>query len=220
MAWVLPADASPLNNWRVSCGADPGAISKKGRTWTFRTSTNKCPGGIFKQRAELATDKISPRHKGAYKFNSTISMRSNADNKFSIFQIHDGRYGCAPPLKVNVERNGHLKLTGDYKIGSAPGENCVRDVLTSSGRSAARIRRDGTEHKLDVIVDFDGQGGFRVFVYLDDTLQINGAYNPERDKGYFQSEFFYFKHGNYSQYMFEYELVSRDMRVSRVRLKY
>lgn len=212
------AEANPLNRWQISCAVDSGSISKKGRTWTFRTSDNKCPGGIFNQRAEIYTEKISPNHKGTYRFSSFISLRSNADDKFGIFQIHDGRMGCAPPLKIDVERSGHLVITGDYKIGSQPGENCVRDILQSSGRSATKIRRDGTEYKFDVVLDFNGKGGFKVYVYLNDTLQISGAYEPNPGQGYFGSKFFFFKHGNYSQYMFDYELVSRDLRVRKVRL--
>lgn len=219
LCMVRTADANPLNRWQISCSVDSGAISKKAKTWVFRTSTNKCPGGIFHQRAEIFTDKIPPTHKGAYKFSTNVSIRSPSTEKFAIFQIHDGRFGCAPPLMVRVQPSGHLTINGDYKIGSQPGENCVRNVLTKSGRSAARMRRDGTEYKLDVILDFDGQSGFEVYVYLDDALQIRGKYQVDPGKGYFVSKHFYFKHGSYSQNIFEYEIVSRDMRVSKITLK-
>jgi len=212
-------NATPLNRWQISCGVDAGAITKSGKTWTFKTSTNQCPGGIFRQRAEIYTDRISPTHKGTYRFSAMVSVRSRSKETFAIFQIHDGRLGCAPPLMLRVQPSGHLTINGDYKIGSAPGENCVRNVLTKSGQSAAQLRRDGTEYKLDVVLDFDGESGFDVFVYLDDALQIQGAYTIQSGKGYFVSKFFYFKHGSYSQNMFDYEVVSRDMRVRKIRLK-
>lgn len=211
--------ATPLNRWQISCGVDAGAISKSGKTWTFKTSSNQCPGGIFNQRAEIYSDRIKPTHKGTYRFTSVVSVRSPSKETFAIFQIHDGRFGCAPPLMVRVQPSGHLTINGDYKIGSEPGENCVRNVLAKSGQSRARLRRDGTDYKLDVVLDFNGQSGFDVFVYLDDALQIQGAYAVQPGKGYFVSKFFYFKHGSYSQNMFDYELVSRDMRVRKIRLK-
>lgn len=219
LVWPFQAEANPLNRWQVSCAVDKGAISKRGRTWIFTTSSNRCPGGVFSQRAEISSDKISPTHKGTYRFSSNVSINSNSDEKFAIFQIHDGRLGCAPPLMVRVQPSGHLTINGDYKIGSQPGENCVRNVLQKSGQSSARIRRDGTEYELDVILNFDGRSGFDVYVYLDDSLQIRGRYQFEPGKGYFVSKHFYFKHGSYSQNMFPYELVSRDMRVDRVRLR-
>jgi hypothetical protein len=145
-------------------------------------------------------------------------MTSSATERFDIFQMHDGRYGCAPPLKLEVQPNGRLTLMGDYKIGSEPGENCVRDVISSTGPSPLRIARDGTEYKLDVIVDFNGNSGYDAYVYVDDALQLRGSYRYQPDKGYFQSRFFYFKHGVYSLNPFPYVMRSRDMTVSRVRL--
>jgi len=145
-----------------------------------------------------------------------VALSSPSTQKFGIFQIHDGRYGCAPPLKLEVLPSGHLVLESDYKIGSAPGNNCRHNLGISKGRSAARLPRDGSEHKLDVTVAFDGQGGFSVWVALDGRAQIKGRY--EHAAGYFKSKFFYFKHGVYSQHMFPYELRSRGMEVRKVRL--
>lgn len=219
MISTLMASANPLNRWQISCAVDKGAITKSGKTWIFKTSSNRCPGGIFNQRAEIYTDKISPTKVGTYRFRSNISVRSPSNEKFAIFQIHDGRLGCAPPLMVRVQPTGHLTINGDYKIGNQPGENCVRNILTKSGQSKARIRRDGTPYDLQVILDFDGQSGFDVYVYLDNALQITGSYQIQPGKGYFVSKHFYFKHGSYSQNMFPYEIISRDMKVDKVRLK-
>lgn len=215
---AAPLEANPLNRWKTSCSVDPGSITRQGNTYVFRTSANRCSGGIFAQRAEISTDQIAPTHKGAYRFSTTLSLTSPSSERLVLFQIHDGRLGCGPPLMVRLGGNGQLDITGDYKIGNQPGESCVRDVLSSSGGSAKRIRRDGTEYKFDVIVDFDGQSGYRVYVYLDNALQMTGQYRVSGNPRYFVSKHFYFKHGVYSQHVVPYEMVSRNMRVDKVQL--
>jgi len=211
--------ASPLQKWRVSCGTDPGALEKKGRTYTFRTSSNRCPGGIFTQRSEIATEHASARQSGTYLFSTDLSVTSSATEKFAIFQIHDGRFGCAPPLKINVLPTGHLTFDSEYKIGSKPGNDCRKVASMQGQKSNARIKRDGTEYKLDVIVDFDGTGGFVTYVSLDDRPQMQGTYSPPEGQGFFKSQKYFFKHGSYSLNVFPYEIVSRDMRVRRVKLR-
>lgn len=213
---VAPASATPLNSWRVSCGADPGAITQQGNVRTFRTSTNHCPGGIFVQRAEIQTDSVSPSHKGAYLFESVVAMSTRSTEKFGVFQIHDGRLGCAPPLVVYVEPSGRMSLTSDIKTG--PGESCVRGALNAQV-SQGRLHRDGREQTLRVLVEFDGQGGFVASLFLDGILQISGQYDSTRQPAAYRAQKFYFKHGVYSQRMFDYAMTSRDMAVRRVRVK-
>lgn len=208
------AHATPLNRWKISCSVDPGAIQKKGRTWTFSTSANKCPGGIFNQRAEISTDKVSPNTKGTYVFTSTVAMTNGRNERFGLFQMHDGRHGCAPPLTVIVQSNNRLKLQADYKTG--PGESCVRDVFRQQPTNV-RFKRDGTPQKLQVVVQFLGNAHFNVQVVLDGKVAAQGSYAPPTGQGYHASESFYFKHGVYSQNMFPYTLVSQNMSVKRVR---
>lgn len=212
---AAPVLAGPLNEWRVSCGADSGAITKRARTWTFRTSYNHCSGGIFKQRAEIATKHIRPSHKGAYLFDSYVAMTTGSTEKFDIFQIHDGRMGCSPPLKLTVVRSGQIELTSDIKTG--PGESCIRGKLSQS-RTKGQIRRDGAEQHLQVLVDFDGTGAFDTTVWLDGVAQISGRYEPSNEPEAFQPAKYYFKHGVYSQNIFDYVLTSRGMKVTRVRV--
>lgn len=218
--FVFPAmsTASPLNNWKVSCNADKNSVSKKGQTWTFRTGPNRCTGGTYKQRAEIKTGEISPTHKGAYKFSTTISMTSPSNDKFDVLQLHDGRKGCAPPLKVQVLPDNRLSLEGEYKIGSGPGENCVTVKSLRGQSSSARITRDGRPHQLDVILAFDGQGGFRVWVALDGKSELSGTYHYQEGRNFFRSQHFYFKHGVYSKNQFPYEMVSKGMTVKKVRV--
>lgn len=213
------AEASPLQTWRVSCGTDPGALQKKGRTYIFKTSSNRCPGGIFNQRSEIATEHMSASREGTYMFTTNISVHSFSTEKFGIFQIHDGRHGCAPPLMINVLPSGHLTFDSEYKIGSNPGNDCRKVSSMMDQKSVVRIKRDGTEYKLDVIVDFDGGGGFAVYVAVDDRPQIKGRYSPPEGQGFFKSQKYFFKHGSYSLNMFPYTLVSRGMKVKRVKLR-
>lgn len=212
---VSPASATPLNQWNVSCGADKGAITKKGGVWTFRTSTNHCPGGMFSQRAEISTKHVKPTIKGAYLFETHVAMTTGSTQKFDIFQIHDSRHGCAPPLKVDIRADGRIELISDVKTG--PGESCIRGKL-SNQVSRDRLRRDGTEQNLKILIEFDGKGGFKTTVWLDGVQQISGWYHPSDRSDAWRPEKFYFKHGVYSQHMFDYVLTSRDMKVRKVRL--
>lgn len=86
-------------------------------------------------------------------------------------------------------------------------------------KSDARITRDGKPYDLEVIVDFDGDGGFGIWVKLDGVNQMSGHYRPPVGKGYFDTDKFYFKHGSYSKNRFPYTMRSTNMRVRNVRLK-
>lgn len=215
LAPARAAGAEGLNSWKTSCGADAGSVTKKGNLRTFKTSRNHCEGGIFKQRAEIYSGQISPSTKGTWLFEANVAMTTGSSQPFSLFQIHDGRFGCAPPLVVDVTSDGRLLLKSDIKTGE--GESCIRGALNSK-LSKGRIQRDGTEQKLSVLVDFDGKGGFSVQVSIDGVPQISGAYDPSRQPKEFLSKKFYFKHGVYSKDMFDYVLTSRGMKVSKVRL--
>ena len=136
---------------------------------------------------------------------------------FDIFQIHDGRDGCAPPLKVGFLPNGTIRVRADYKTG--PGESCIRDVMFKTGyqtrgSDTTKLLRNGvTQYKLNVVLDFDGEGGFDVEVYLNDILEIKDQYTPP-ETGY-RSKHFFFKHGVYSKNIFDYKLIS-NMNMKRI----
>lgn len=210
-----PALANPLNSWKTSCSVDSGSITKKGNTRTFKTSRNHCEGGVFKQRAEIFSGHISPTTKGTWLFETHVAMTTGSTQQFTLFQIHDSRLGCAPPFSMDVTPDGRLLLKSDIKTGK--GESCIRGALNDR-LSKGRIRRDGTEQKLSVLVDFDGRGGFAVQVSIDGVAQISGAYDPSKQPAEFLSKKFYFKHGVYSKNMFDYVMTSRGMKVSKVRL--
>ena len=72
-----------------------------------------------------------------------------------------------------------------------------------------QIKRNGTEYKLNILVDFDGKSGFDIQAFLDNKLEINGKYSPPSGSKYFKSKYYFFKHGVYSKRMFDYELTSR-----------
>ena len=211
-----------ISGWNISCSVDDGSITRKGNNWIFKTSKNRCEGGkkfkpdifFFKQRAELSSPKaLKLATKAKYEFQSIFRMKSkessglsNAEG-FEIFQIHDGRLGCAPPLSVGFLKTGKVRLLGDYKIGTADGQNCDRKIMFDVGDTV--VKRDGTEYKLNVVLEFNGNSSFEVAVYINDRLEALGKYSPPLEKGYFKSKYYYFKHGVYSQNMFDYELNSK-----------
>lgn len=216
--------ASPLNTWRISCigqdqiaptrGVDKGALTyvKSEASWVFTKSRNYCKGGFFSQRSELVTDKISPKSKKAYLFETDISFTSNTNNQFTIFQVHDSRDGCAPPASLNVMENGTLWIASDVKIGA--GEQCIRGRLGAN--SKGKIARDGTVHNLRVFLDFNGSEGFAISVWLDGDLQISETYSPQNNS--YKSDKYYLKHGVYSLEIFDYKLISKNMKVAEVDL--
>ncbi|GLO68624.1 hypothetical protein MACH17_01410 [Phaeobacter inhibens] len=157
--WGAEAEATPLNRWSIECSVDNGSIVKRGNTRVFRPSSNQCVGGVFNQRAEIGSKRVKPSHTGTYLFSSMISMTNDRNEKFTIFQIADGRNGCAPPLSVNIRRDGGVKLRADYKTG--PAESCVRDVLRHK-TTPVRFTCNGRPQKLDVLIDFLGDGSFDV----------------------------------------------------------
>lgn len=214
--YASPLQAQSLNQWAISCGVDKGAIRKRGRVWTFRTSANQCSGGSWTQRAEIRSETISPTRRGSYLFQTIISMKARNRGKFDIFQIHDGRNGCAPPLKVTVLSSGRIELVSE--INKDDGRHCIRQNL-SARVSRGKIRRDGTEQELKVLVGFDGNGGFVATVWIDGKIQTSGHYERPAIEGAYRSKYFYFKHGVYSPQTFTYEMVSRGMKVSKVRVK-
>ncbi|MCJ8336388.1 MAG: hypothetical protein MJH10_19495, partial [Epibacterium sp.] len=157
------ANATPLDQWKISCSVDKGSITKKRGVYTFKTSTNRCTGGTFNQRAEITSKRVPPSTGGAFLFESNITMQSASSEKFDIFQIHDGRDGCAPPLKVQVSARGTISLHNGIKVG--PGEQC-RPTIKTEGGNSARILRDGTEHNLRILIQFNGEGGFLTNVWV------------------------------------------------------
>ena len=201
-----------ITDWRISCSVDKGSIVGNYPNYIFKTSKNNCKGGVYNQRAEITMEKaLSLSTKAKYNFQTIFKIKDNSGSfypeKFDIFQIHDSRDGCAPPLKVNVQSGGQLRLYADYKTG--PGEQCVKDVIKSTGLGITQIKRDGTEYKLNILINFDGKAGFDVDVYLNDKLEVNGKYSPPTGSKYVASKYFYFKHGVYSKNIFDYVLESK-----------
>jgi hypothetical protein len=145
-------------------------------------------------------------------------MRSSSSERFDIFQLHEGRDSCAPALKLEVQSTGHLAIVSEFRDGPTSSARCIANPELSRARSPDRLSRDGTEYKLDVIFDFTGNGGFRVWVVMNDKTQLHGAYQIPQGRGYQEPTFYRIKHGVYSRNQFPYELVSRDLQLDRVRL--
>lgn len=212
LAMPSKVSANPLSSWSISCGADAGAITRKGNTWKFTRSANYCDN-FFEQRSEISTQPISLSVKGAYLFSATVSMTTSSSERFSMWQIHDSRLGCAPPFQVYVEKSGQMLATSDVKIG--PDEACIRGQIGEL--TNASIKRDGTKHELKVLVNFDGEGSFDVTLWLDGRAQIAGRYSAQIDK--YRSKHFYFKMGVYSMKAFDYVFVAENIKVQKVKIQ-
>ena len=156
----------PLNDWDISCGADQGSITKSADTWIFKTSDNYCSGGTFNQRAEINTENYSTRREGDFLFSSNVAMTAPRNNEYSIFSIHDGRNGCAPPLQLFVRPDGRMYISSDVKTG--PGESCVRGSI--GGTSPDQVLRDGTEQLLQVLEQMDEKLQSNVVLCHNDLL--------------------------------------------------
>ena len=107
-----------ITNWIISCTVDKDSIVDNYPNYIFKTSKNKCSGDkTYKQRAEIVSGKALPlSSKVAYDFQSDFTFEGDTDQKFDIFQMHDGRDSCAPPLKVEVQKGGEIRLIGDYRL--------------------------------------------------------------------------------------------------------
>ena len=234
-------------DWYISCSVDDGAIEKNGDVWIFKNSKNGCTGDdrysgemlkihdnkMNALRTEIGTKWIPLTKKGKYKFETYFSI--NSTEKYvpyvSIFQVHDGRPDCAPPLMVFIGQR--VRLKGSYKIGNDnnPNSECDDMGLKVNNLPTIDILKDGTEYKLTVFVDFDGKGNFETEVYINDNLERTALYEqpPKREKSkvcgfkkntnhvycedkiieYYQSKKFKVKHGIYATNMFDITLRSK-----------
>ncbi|WP_267139398.1 hypothetical protein [Anianabacter salinae] len=201
--------------WDTSCGVDAGALSRSGADYVFRTSKNKCTGGIYLQRSEIFSDNIRIDSPATYLFETTMSFRASQPEDAVVFQIHDGRNGCAPPMSLRWRGNGELSFDSDYTRDQGM-QGCTPNQQMRSARfTGPRLVRDGRAYAMRVFLTFDGQGGFAVQVAADGRAVLQGAYVPPADPAFVRSSRFYMKHGVYSQRMFDYEMRSSGMRVLR-----
>lgn len=201
--------------WRISCNVDRGAIERVRGGYIFRKSNNHCPGGIYKQRSEIYTNQFSVNKRVSYLFESEVSLVSSSSEEAIIFQIHDGRRGCSPPLSLRWTRGNTFRFDSDYTRGRGM-NGCVRNSSLRSARySGPALRRNGTRYRLQVALAFDGKGSFDVDVRVNSRRVIGGRYQPPSDPQFVASKQFFMKHGVYSQNAFDYEMRSEGMRVFR-----
>jgi hypothetical protein len=142
-------------------------------------------------------------------------MRSKSKEPFVVFQVHDGRDGCSPPLSVRWRLEGTLSFDSDYTKGKGMAGCYVNLGLRQAEYQGPPLQRDGTPYKFDATVEFDGNGGFDVSIAIDGKQSIAGKYAPSDNPDYVRSKRFYFKHGVYSRNVFDYELKSVRMKLSR-----
>lgn len=201
--------------WETSCGVDRGSIERSGSTYAFRTSSNHCSGGIFNQRAEITSDDIAVSERSAFLFESTISFSSQSTEPFILFQVHDGRNGCSPPMSLRWRSDNTLSFDSDYTRGQGMAGCVENQGLRSARYLGPTLRRDGTPYELQVLLVFHGQGAFDIAVRLDGADVLSGRYEPTADPSFVTSSRFYMKHGVYSREVWPYEMRSEGMRLFR-----
>ncbi|SIT12245.1 hypothetical protein SAMN05421759_1185 [Roseivivax lentus] len=224
-----------ISGWKVSCGADRGALTKQGKTYIFRPSSNHCDGHTpwgWDQRTEIFSRKYSRNLQGRYLFETTVSLTSPSSQKFDVFQMHDARKACAPPLKVEWGSDNRVALRSHYKVAGKGEDHCIQNELVTANYQRKQVlKRDGTKHLLQILLDLDGHGSFSVSVLVDGRPAIQGQYSPDLPAGVYKSvsgirmntpkidrsQKINFKHGVYAKNRFPFELRSEGMRMVRLK---
>ncbi len=218
-AAVMYGAPSEITSWRISCNADIGAVKRLGNTYTFTKSRNNCgKETIWKwaQRSEIISNALSINVKATYSFSTKLSIESKSNTKFTFFQVHDGRSACAPPLKIDWKINNTIKFVSDFKVAGMGARHCVvnRALQYSKPLNKIVLRRDGTVYFIEVILSFDGLGNFDVSLYIDGNIILEGTYS--HDERFEKPRKFSFKHGSYSSNMFDYKLISKEIKFKRI----
>ncbi len=222
-------------DWWPSCSPNLNSVSSSGSNYVFRESTNNC-GSIdewsWKQRAEVASSRISETFEGTYLFESTISLDTASDEKLTILQIHDGRDACAPPLKLDWSPDNLLRFESHYKVEGKGEEYCIPNMdLRNAARAGSTIlTRNGQEYHLEALFRFGGNGSFSIDISIDGQRELIGFYDSKKQIASAVSEGglvlsrpiiessgdYYFKHGVYSRNYFSYTLQSNNMSLKKL----
>lgn len=205
--------------WNTSCDSK---VTREGNTFIFTDGPNTCKTngkvtGTYSQRNEISSKAFPVTTKATYIFETNLKFISKYPRRGTIFQVHTGTNpGCAPPLMVQVDR-GYFTLKSAYAKKFGDTIECLPTYIHSDASVfVADLMGDGKEHNFRTEVAFDGTAAFTVKVYLDDKLVVDGKFDPPiDDPDYIMPPRYYFKHGVYSAEVFDYELYSTDMRLSK-----
>ena len=210
--------------WGTSCGS---GVTRDGNTFKFSTGANTCKTngvvtGTYRQRDEINTNPFSVNTKATYTFETSLRFLSTGYDYFraTIFQVHNGSFpGCQPPLSIDVTTD-NIWLYTSYTHDNGNGFDCWKEEMRDREKfpSMAKINfpRDGSEHLFKVVLAFDGTAAFQVDVFLDGELVTSGKYEPPlKNPSFLISPHYYFKHGVYSSAVFDYEMYSTGMRLTK-----
>lgn len=207
-------------------------------TYTFHPFENKknIKGGCGNNSTNLQRSEI--QHKGArvpftttdkFVFTSKWSITTDSPFTFTMFQIHDEKEagGCKPELMLESSE-GMTEFVGQWKFDwdgerALCNSKAMRDRFAAEDEEANRaktdftFKRDGTIYDIRVEVDFVGNGDFKATLFVDGEEKLVGYYNYPTSDEYLHPKTFGIHHGNYSAYMFDYEIISRDVKLYRIR---
>lgn len=184
--------------------------------YNFRTTKNTCIGGVYNQRNEVVAFDIPITSKGFFVFESEFSIDSERPSDFVIFQMHDGTArGCKPPLMIKAMPFGSYtkfdNISEYGKVSFLSKAICIpsdfSNLLLNNDYDAGKadMKFDGTPNKLRAEIALDGSGDYELSFYVNSKLVIEGSYTAAHKKGYTRSKSYYFKHGVYSRYLFDYK---------------
>ena len=206
--------------WEPTCaGFGSGMLEWSRKLTTFRASQKHCSNASSRQHNRLRTAPFPASRAVTYMFESNISFQSTSRQSFVLFQVHAGRAtgDCAPPMSLRWQGNNTFSFDSDYN-SRAETDRCVENRQMRNARySGPRLRRDGTEYKLQVRLDFDGKGGFRARVLVDGAAVLEGTFGRPANLPFAVPREFRFNHGVFSNRVWPFEMQSRNMRVLRLK---
>ena len=212
-ALAAPAWKEVNMGWEKNCG--DVEMDLRGGNFIFRTHKNCWTTGVFTQRSEIISHDIPVQAVGDFHVKTRLSLQSKSGEPAIVFQIHDGRQGCSPPLSVRWRQNGVLTFDSDYTKGKGL-KGCRSNLdLRQAIYFGPTLKRDGTNYDFDAYVSMDGKGGFEVEIKINGKTAIGGTFSQLTELGFVKSTRFHFKHGVYSPSMFNYEFKSSGMKTYR-----
>ena len=117
-----------ITDWRISCSVDKGSIVDNYPNYIFKTSKNRCSGGTYNQRAEIATRKaITLSTKAKYNFQTIFSITDGEKR----FKMKIGDYSSFINIAINdTSRSLFYNLFTDKSVVSE-GENFTITLVTN-----------------------------------------------------------------------------------------
>ena len=81
-------------------------------------------------------------------------------------------------MKVEVLKKGDIRLIADYRLKydykQGNKEKCEKDIIKSKVINNIKIKKNGKQNKLNIVLIFHGNSNFDVGVFINDKFVISG----------------------------------------------